>query len=598
MEQLPIFNIRGEFMAALGRTNRIVLTAPTGSGKSTQAPQFLLDAPAGTLAAGQILVLQPRRLAARMLAERVADERAGKLGDEVGFQTRFETAVSAQTRLRFITEGILPRMLLGDPLLRSVAAVVFDEFHERSLATDLSLALIRSLQETRRPDLKLVVMSATLDAARLLEYLGNAPAPPAIGHLAAISPMTTDAMPGRNPIATPSHRHTAVPVVHLHAEGRRYPVDIRYRQGSGGAAQPWDLAADALGQLLAAGAAGDVLIFMPGSYEIRRTLEACRRHAGAGVTLLPLYGDLPAEQQHQVMRPDPVRRKIIVATNIAETSLTIPGVRHVIDSGLARIQRFDAARGFNTLFVETISRAAAEQRAGRAGREAPGICLRLWTQLEQNHRPPHQDAEIARVDLAETVLSLSMLGFRPHEFPWFESPPATAVAAATTLLVDLGALEKITNAERRVTNECDLKLDADSAACAMRNSPFAIPHTVTPTGRRMSQLPAHPRLARLLLEAENRGCLREATLLAAILSERNALLAGKTADAPAEDPYDSDLNRLMTLLHQARAAHYDPAHCTRLGLNATAARQIFRTQAYFHQVCHRRGMVGEEPAGT
>ncbi len=581
MEPLPIFRIRDEFAAALRHTNRIVLTAPTGSGKSTQAPQFLLDAPDGVLAPGQILVLQPRRLAARMLAERVAEERGGRLGDEVGFQTRFETAVSAGTRLRFITEGILPRMLLSDPALRGVAAVVFDEFHERSLATDLSLALVRALQETRRPDLKLVVMSATLDAARLMEYLSFA-VPPSGGKDAAGAGGNTDehgrARTNTDTRATPPDGAAApisnvkVPIsppAHLHAEGRRYPVEIRYRKHGPGTAQPWDLAADALGELLAEGAAGDVLLFMPGSYEIRRTVEACRRHAGAGVTILPLYGDLPAEQQHQVMRPDPARRKIIVATNIAETSLTIPGVRHVIDSGLARIQRFDAARGFNTLFVEPVSRASADQRAGRAGREAPGICIRLWTQLEQNHRPAHQDAEIARVDLAETVLSLRMLGFQPHAFPWFEPPPPTAVEAAVTLLADLGAL-----APERAT----------------QNTQHETPVAVTPAGRRMSQLPAHPRLARLLLEASERGCLREATLLAAILSERNALLAARTEDAPAEDPHDSDLNRLMTLLHQTRAAHYDPAFCTRLGVNATAARQIFRTQAYFHQVCHRRGL--------
>ncbi len=580
MEALPILKIRGEFTEALRRTNRIVLTAPTGSGKSTQAPQFLLDAPEGTLAPGQVLVLQPRRLAARMLAARVAEERNGRLGDEVGFQTRFENAVSEKTRLRFITEGILPRMLLSDPALRQVSAVVFDEFHERSLATDLSLALIRSLQETRRPDLKLVVMSATLDAERLMAYL--TPAAPMAGH-------DTDA-------AVSPHRQTATPVPkHLHAEGRRYPVEVRYRKGGAGNAQPWDLAADALGSLLAEGAAGDVLVFMPGSYEIRRTLEACRRHAGAGVALLPLYGDLPAEQQNQVMRPDAARRKIIVATNIAETSLTIPGVRHVIDSGLARVQRFDAVRGFNTLFVEPVSRASADQRAGRAGREGPGICLRLWTQLEQNHRPAHQDAEIARVDLSETVLGLCMLGHQPESFPWFEPPPAAAVGSAVTLLRDLGALEtEARNSKLEIGNLEPQDTQAPATALPqISNFKFQ----VSPLGRRMSQLPAHPRLARLLLEASARGCLREATLLAAILSERSALLAPKTEEAPAEDPFDSDLHRLMTLLHQARAAHFDPAACARLGLNASAARQIFRTQAYFHQVCHRRGMAagGAEP---
>ncbi|MFA5206729.1 MAG: helicase-related protein, partial [Lentisphaeria bacterium] len=447
---LPIHEIRNDLLAAAAQPGaQLLLAAPTGSGKSTQVPQYLADA--GVIP-GQILILQPRRLAARMLANRVATERGQAVGGEVGYQTRFDSRISEATRIRFITEGILPRLLLADPTLGGIGAVLFDEFHERSLTVDLGLALARRVQETHRPDLRLLVMSATLDTAALAAYL-----PRACG---------------------------------LRAEGRLHPVEIRYAGGT--ARTPvWDRAAEALAGLLMAGAGGDVLIFMPGAHEIRRTLDACRhRLGGADTLLLPLYGDLPPDQQDLVMRPAAGRRKVIVATNIAETSLTIPGVRHVIDSGLARIGRHDAGRGFNTLFVEAVSRAGADQRAGRAGREGPGICVRLWSQLEQNHRPAHDVPEVRRIDLAEAVLLLRTLGVADtRAFPWFEAPPAAALEAAERGLRDLGALDPVTGA-------------------------------LTEQGARLAKLPAHPRLARLLDEAARRGCLREAALVAALLSER------------------------------------------------------------------------------
>ncbi len=343
MVHLPIHECKSDILTAFRNGNSLVVRAPTGSGKSTQVPQMLLDS---GLCDGTILVLQPRRLAARMLAARVAEERGTELGAVVGFQTRFETLVSPNTRVRFITEGILPRMLLSNRDLRGVSAVVFDEFHERSLATDIGLALVRELQVSLRPDLRIVVMSATMDAGPVASYLSGAPV--------------------------------------VESAGRAHPVDIRYSSFMPSAALPvWDMAAAACAGLIKSGADGDMLIFMPGAYEIRRTVDAvAQRVHSESVVVLPLYGDLPAERQRRVMEKSG-QRKIIVATNIAETSLTIPGVRHVVDSGLARINRFDSGRGFNTLFTEPTSVESADQRAGRAGREAPGICVRLWTSAYQ-----------------------------------------------------------------------------------------------------------------------------------------------------------------------------------------------------------------------
>ncbi|HMD68350.1 MAG TPA: DEAD/DEAH box helicase, partial [Chitinivibrionales bacterium] len=310
--QLPIYDCAKDILAALRERKSLIVRAPTGSGKSTQVPQMMLDS---GLFSGQILVLQPRRLAARMLAARVAEERGSALGAEIGFQTRFETLVSPETRVRFITEGILPRMLLSNRDLSGVSAVVFDEFHERSLATDVGLALVKDLQAVSRMDLCMIVMSATIDVAPVAAYLGS----PAI----------------------------------IESAGRVFPIDMRYSSSMPSVKTAvWDMAASAASSLIAAGAEGDILVFMPGAYEIRRTVDALERSVRSeSVAVMPLYGDLPADRQRRVME-HLTRRKIIVATNIAETSLTIPGVRQVIDSGLARISRYDPGRGFNTLFTE------------------------------------------------------------------------------------------------------------------------------------------------------------------------------------------------------------------------------------------------------
>jgi ATP-dependent helicase HrpB len=520
MPSLPIYEFQPQILDAIKRGSNLIVRAPTGSGKSTQVPQMLLDS---GICKGQILVLQPRRLAARMLAARVSEERGNALGEEIGFQTRFESQVSVKTRLRFITEGILPRLLLGDRSLSAVSVVIFDEFHERSIVTDVGLGLVSDLQKKSRPDLRIIVMSATIDAGPVKAYLAGAEM--------------------------------------VESSGRMFPVDVRYLSAPVPLKMPvWDLAANAVTTLLRQGAQGDILIFMPGVYEIRRTAEAVSQGVRSeSVAVLPLYGDLPANRQHQVME-QAGRRKIIVATNIAETSLTIPGVRHVIDSGLAHVSRYDSSRGFNTLFTEPISLDSADQRAGRAGREDSGICVRMWDAASQAGRSRRTTPEILRVDLAETVLHLRMMGYgSANDFPWFEKPPAAAIFAANELLGLLGALDTL--------------------------------GSITDSGKEMGEFPMHPRLARLLLEAGKRGSVRLATFSAALLSERSAL-AGKP-EYPEEahcHEIASDFFGQYCLLEKIRQSGFDPAMCLRYAVNAGACRNILRTQALFLQHCRRKGL--------
>src|SRR6266853_924657 len=342
---LPIFELESALVASLREHSRLVLQAPTGSGKSTQVPQVVLDH--GLAGDGEIVVLQPRRLATRLLAARVAFERSIRLGDEVGYQIRLDRVCSARTRIRFVTEGVLLRQMLGDPVLRGISTIVFDEFHERHLYGDITLARALDLQEQRRPDLKLVVMSATLDAGALQKYLA--------------------------------------PCELLTSRGRTFPVDVEYLGKPLGDFPVWDAAAEEF-ERLARESEGDALIFMPGAYEISRTISAIRNtRAGSQCIVLPLHGELsPGDQDAAVAQYE--KRKVIVSTNVAETSLTIDGVRLVIDSGLAKIARFDPYRGINTLLIEKISRASADQRAGRAGRTAPGFAMRLWPQEDHLHR--------------------------------------------------------------------------------------------------------------------------------------------------------------------------------------------------------------------
>ncbi len=384
-DHLPIYEIEHDIVARLKADRRLILSAPTGSGKSTQVPQMLLKH--GLLAGGQVVVLQPRRLAARLLAKRVALELGVKLGEEVGYQIRFENVTSAKTKIRFVTEGVLLRQMIDDPQLRGVSAILFDEFHERHLYGDITLAQTLDQQEKHRPDLMLAVMSATLNAGELEKYLS--------------------------------------PCAVLASEGRMFPVEMEYAElpAYNDKRPVWEQAADAFSQYVHGGGEGDVLVFMPGGFEIAQTIETIRHTSEAkGFILLPLHGELPPrDQDAAVSRYE--QRKVVVATNVAETSLTIDGVRLVIDSGLARVARYDPNRGINTLLIDKISQSSADQRAGRAGRTAPGVCMRLWSREEHGHRAVQELPEIKRLDLSEVVLTLKAAGVDDlRKFRWLEKP--------------------------------------------------------------------------------------------------------------------------------------------------------------------------------
>jgi ATP-dependent helicase HrpB len=442
---LPIDPFVPRIVAALRVQGSVVVVAAPGAGKTTRVPPALA-------ADGPLILLQPRRVAARSLARRIADEQGLTLGEEVGFQVRHERRFSSRTRILVATEGILTARLQADPLLEGFRTVVLDEFHERSLHADLALALVRQAARARG-DLRLVVMSATLDAAAVASFLGDCPV-----------------------IEVPGRLH---PVAISHATGRELVSAVRD---------------------VVAGDGGHVLAFLPGAGEIRRAQSALGDLAARGIAVLPLHGSLSAEDQDAALRPG-AQRKVILATNLAETSLTVDGVTDVIDAGLQRIVRYDAEKGLDRLDTERISQGSADQRAGRAGRTGPGRALRLWNPSERLR--PHREPEIARVDLAGPVLEVLAWGGDPRSFEWFEAPPPAAIDIALALLERLGA---------------------------------AAHGQLTPLGLALHELPLHPRLARVLLAA---GATDEAARACALLSERIAF-------RPAVDATDCDVLTLLT----------------------------------------------------
>lgn len=447
----PISPLLPQILTTLERGTRLVLEAPPGAGKTTQVPLALLEAP--WLEGRKILMLEPRRVAARSAAQFMARQRGEDVGETVGYRIRFENKISARTRIEVVTEGILTRMLQDDPLLEGVGALLFDEFHERHLAADLGLALALDVQSQLREDLRIVVMSATLDGERLAQFL-DAP--------------------------------------RLSSEGRSFPVTIaHFPARRDEALEPQ--ARRAVEQALAEHP-GDVLVFLPGQREIARVQTALQAVLDSAVQVLPLHGELPVDQQSQVLQPDPGgRRRVVLATNVAESSVTLPGVRVVIDAGLAREPRYDPNSGFARLDVVNIAQASADQRAGRAGRVAEGWAWRLWPQsqrLETQRRP-----EIAQVELASLALELAAWG--SDDLRFVDIPPAGALAAARELLQRLGALSGS--------------------------------GTLTPLGRRMLTLGTHPRLAAMLMAA---GAGVEQALacdLAALVEARDPLRQGGDA---------------------------------------------------------------------
>ncbi|HXC02306.1 MAG TPA: ATP-dependent helicase HrpB [Opitutaceae bacterium] len=544
MSDLPIYELEPAIVSALRASGRLIVQAPTGSGKSTQIPQMLLRH--GLLGArGEVTVLQPRRLATRLLAKRVAEEAGTPLGEIVGYQIRLESRVSERTRIRFVTEGILLRQMSFDPALRGINAVVFDEFHERHLYGDISLARALQIQKTTRPDLKIIVMSATLDAAVLRDYLA--------------------------------------PCEVLTSQGRSFPVKIEYlpRAVDFEREPVWDVAARECARV-AAETPGDLLVFMPGAYEISRTVQAVQgERTLRGFVTFPLHGELPPDAQDRaVARYD--TRKIIVSTNVAETSLTIDGVTAVIDSGLARVARYDPHRGINTLLIEKISAASADQRAGRAGRTAPGVCVRLWTEREHAQRPAQELPEVKRLDLAEVVLTLKASGIDDViNFPWLEKPDPRSLERAEALLADLGALS-----------------EGRAGPPNVHGAPGgrALPFRITDLGRKMLRFPVHPRYARMLLEADARGCVRPVALMAALTQGRNFFLRGmpKEVEQAREDllgeEHESDFFLLMRAWRYADKNNYALDACRRLGVHGQAARQVGPLFEQFLAIAAKEGL--------
>ncbi len=476
-----------------------MLVAPTGAGKTTRVPLALLAAGIG--GGQQIVMLEPRRIAARAAARRMAQETGTTLGEEIGYQVRFDRRAGPATKILVVTEGILVQRLQADPFLEGIGAVIFDELHERSLTTDLSLAMARRVQREVRPDLRLLAMSATLDPGPVAAFLGDAPT--------------------------------------IESQGRLFPVDILYIE------HPNPPEIRPLPAQIAAGVrrvldmtAGDVLVFLPGVGEIQRSAEALEGLARErDLAVLQLYGDLPAERQDEVLRPLS-RRKVVLATNVAETSITIDGVTAVVDSGQVRRLRFDPATGLDRLELGRVSRASADQRAGRAGRQAPGICLRLWPAYEHATLPERETPEIARVDLAGPALQLLAWGETDLAvFGWFEAPSPESLAAAVLLLRQLGAVND---------------------------------QGVTGLGSTMARLPIHPRLARLLIEGHQAGRTREAALLAALLSERDPFVRGLSSRRASRSDL---LDRLGVLEGFERRDGFEGER-----LNAGAARFVLRAR--------------------
>lgn len=495
---LPITEALPALLAAVRQHPSVVLQAPPGAGKSTGVPLALLDA---GVVKSKIIMLEPRRLAARTVATRMAATLNEPVGKTVGYRTRLDTKVSAQTRIEVVTEGILTRMLQADAEMRDVSLVIFDEFHERSLQADLGLALCLEVQTTLRDDLKLLVMSATLDSAAVATLLGDAPI--------------------------------------ITSKGQAFPVNTIYRSASPTPQKIWqneDVAHKVTQVILRAlnEEDGDMLVFLPGQGEIRRVQTLLQNaHLESHIQVLPLYGELTAAEQDRAIQPSVIgRRKIVLSTNIAETSLTIEGVRIVVDSGLERRARFNPATGMNRLDTLRISRASADQRQGRAGRTQSGVCYRLWQESEQSLLNAHTPAEIVESDLAPLALELAAWGTQDtSQLRCLDVPPAAHFAQARELLRLLGAFDQYGK--------------------------------LTSHGRAMSQLPTHPRLAHLLLKAHEYQLGSLGADIAALLSERDIL---RNAQGHHKD---LDLRTRIEALHGAMIPYYEVDHAVRQRVQRT-----------------------------
>jgi len=519
---LPVDSVLDALVAALRERGAAVLRAPTGAGKTTRVPPALVRA-----GLGPVVMLEPRRLAARAAARRMAQETGTEVGERVGYHVRFDRRVGPRTEIAVVTEGILLRRLQADPFLEGVRCVAFDEFHERSIDADLALALVQRVRREVRADLAVVVMSATLDPEPIAAFLGGAPA--------------------------------------IECAGRAFPIDVEHLP-----ARPREPLEESVARGLERAlerTRGDVLVFLPGVGEIRRVRERLRVDA----ELVELYGDLPAERQDAALGPGRsthggTRRRIVLATNVAETSVTVEGVEAVVDSGLVRRVRYDPRVGLDRLALERVSRASAAQRAGRAGRTGPGLCVRLWSELDERSLAELEEPEVRRVDLAGPVLQLLAFGEPdPARFPWFEAPRAESLDGALALLARLGALDRGVAADRA---------------------------TLTPLGRELARLPLHPRLARLVHEGASLGATARAALAAALISERDPF-ARTRPDSPP-DATDSDvLARVLALEDSARTGA-----APRAGWNASAARFVVRAARDIERAAREIGLGPAAPVAA
>ncbi len=529
---LPIDAIHREVLDAVSAPGCcVLLSAPTGSGKSTRVPQMMLEAGWGER--GTVVVVQPRRLAARLLAGYVARQFPCPLGQEVGYAVRFDVRRSAATRILFMTDGLLERRLMDDPALQGVSAVVFDEVHERRLSGDLCLARVLQLQRGARPDIGVVVMSATLELDKLQGYLPQARV--------------------------------------LRAEGRLFPVEVLYRppvpvrDRFGRVALPpvWELCAAAVRELVARPGCGDILVFLPGAYEIRRTVELLEATL-RGRDVFALHGQLTPERQALAVECGE-RPRVIVSTNIAETSLTIEGVRSVVDCGTAREARWDSQRGLSTLHVVPISQAQAEQRAGRAGRLGPGVCIRLWGEAEHRRRAPFPLPEVHRADISMAFLSLMAWGCNSlaelRAFPWPDAPAEAEASRAWLLLQELGAV--------------------------------APGGGLSAVGRQMLRFPLPPVLARMMVAGAELGCVAEVAAIAALLQGESVALPQGLSERFYEVGDFSDFQAEWRAVQEAARLHYAPEACTALGIMARAAREV---AVAFRQFCRGESLVPDFPA--
>jgi ATP-dependent helicase HrpB len=522
---LPIDVVLPDALRALEGSNRLVLEAPPGAGKTTRLPWAV--ATEASFCKGRVIVTEPRRIAASLAARRVADEQGQKLGGAVGYQVRFEDVTSEGTRVAYVTEGILLRRLAQDPELRGVDCVIIDELHERSLDADLCLSLVERLQRTTRPDLRLVAMSATLEGASVATYLGECP--------------------------------------RLRSEGRTFDVEIRHAQAADD--RPLEKQVrSAVREALAR--EGDVLVFLPGALEIRRCQQALSE-VYSDIEIVPLHGDLPVAEQQKAVSPGASRR-IVLSTNVAESSVTIPNVTTVIDSGLARVARHSPWSGLTSLELEEISQARAIQRSGRAGRTRPGLAIRLFTQGNFSARVKHDAPAIEREELSEAVLTLASLELAPRvetgandrALRFLSPPPEPSLRAAVDVLESLGAVR-------------DMRL--------------------TPLGKRLLDFPVHPRLARLIVEGERQDVFDDACLAAALLSDRDIRRQARTrwgAGAAGNlTTGDSDVEDMMERFREAAEARFDRGIVERLELDAGAVRRVDRA---YKQLARRRPRSSSE----